>query len=90
MKAKEFKEVNVRFAENQEEYETLPVYCNTEEGSAMFCFELSDEEKARIAETGELYVKVLTFNKPLQPIAMSCIKDELYIPMGEGEEVCDE
>jgi hypothetical protein len=85
MIAKEFDEVNLRIAENQDEYQTLPAYCNTQEGSAMFCMELTELEKEIVAKTGCLYMKVLTFNKPLQPIAMSCIKEDLYVPMIETE-----
>ena len=77
MKPIEFKEVNVRIAENQEEYQTLPALYEPKEGSMTFCFELSQEEKDRIAETGEMWFKVLTFGKPLQPIQMSILKEDL-------------
>ena len=59
MKAIEFPEVNVRIAENQPEYETLPVHVKTNKDFGMYqvtaCFELSEEEKKQIAETGQSY-----------------------------------
>ena len=85
MIAKEFDEVNVRIAENQDEYETLPAFCNTQEGTAMVCFELDEDEKKQVTETGLIYMKVLTGNGKLQPIAMSVIKDDLFVPMIENE-----
>lgn len=77
MKAKEFKEVNLRIAENQDEYETLPVHHDICDGTVLMCFELDDDEKKQIAETGEMWIKIKTFNMPLQPIAMFCTKNEL-------------
>lgn len=77
MEASEFPEVNVRIAEKQEEYQTLPAYFNKEEGSMTFCFKLSKDEINRMYATGELWMKVLTFGKPLQPIGLSTNKEGL-------------
>ena len=49
MDASEFPEVNVRIAEKQEEYQTLPAYFNKKEGSKTFCFKLSKDEIAPLA-----------------------------------------
>lgn len=77
MKASEFPEVNVRIAENQPEYETLPAFHNKYEGSVTFCFKLTEEELNRIYATGEIWFKQLTFNGPMNPIALSTNKEEL-------------
>lgn len=77
MLAKDFKEVNVRIAEHQEEYQTLPAYYNQQEGSMTFCFELSEDEIHRIRATGEIWFKMLTFGQPMQPICLSCNKEDL-------------
>lgn len=77
MEAKEFKEVNVRIAEHQEEYQTLPAYYNQQEGSMLFCFELSEDEMNRIKATGEIWFKMLTFGQPMQPICLSTNKEDL-------------
>lgn len=82
MKAKEFKEANVVYGENQPQYLPLPAH-KTEEGQAIFCFELDEEERKQIAETGELWVSLLTFNKPLQPILLTTNKADLFITGGE-------
>lgn len=76
MKTKEFPEVNVRIAENQKEYEMLPAYYNNEEGSITYCFELAPEDIKRIQETGELWVKQLTFGKAMQPIMFAFEKEK--------------
>lgn len=77
MKSVEFPEVNVRIAESQEEYQTLPAHHDPQEGSMTFCFELEPDELKQIAETGKIYIKQLTFNKPMQPIAATCLKESL-------------
>ena len=77
MTAIEFDEVNVRIAEHQEEYETLPAFINQGEGSATFCFQLNKEELDEIAKTGKIWFKQLTFGKPMNPISMSTQKDDL-------------
>jgi len=80
MKAIEFKEVNLRIAEDQEEYETLPVHINIQDPSApaTMCFELNEEEINQVKETGKIWLKVLTFGKLFHPIAMSCLKPEEF------------
>lgn len=77
MIASEFKEVNIRIAENQPEYETLPAFHNHNEGSMTFCFELNKEEIDEIVKTGKIWFKQLTFNKPMNPIEMSVLKSDL-------------
>lgn len=77
MKSVEFEEVNIRIAENQPEYETLPAYHDPKEGSLTFCFELSNEELEQVGKTGKIWIKQLTFNGPMQPIAGSCLKESL-------------
>lgn len=77
MKSVEFPEVNVRIAEDQPEYATLPAFYNRDEKSMTFCFELDNEELEQVGKTGKIYIKQLTFNQPMQPIAGSCLKESL-------------
>lgn len=82
MKAIEFPEVNVHIAENQPEYETLPVHVQPNEDFRMVqitaCFELTEEEKKQVAETGQLWFTVLQpGGKPFHPIMMSTLKPEM-------------
>jgi hypothetical protein len=71
MKARCFKQQNAIFAKDQKEYLQLPAHCDTENGTATFSFKLSEEEIKQVIETGTVYLTVLTFNQPLQPIAQS-------------------
>ena len=84
MKAIEFPEVNLRLAENQPEYETLPVHVKPDaETDGYFrqvtmCFELDEEEKKQVAETGQIWFTVLQPHGNLfHPIRMSIVKPEL-------------
>ena len=73
MKAVNFKEANVKIAEEQSEYQTLPAHLDREQGIVTACFELNELEKKQVAEEGKIYLTVLTFNKPLQPISASVL-----------------
>jgi len=69
MKAVEFEQVTHRIAENQEEYETLPVYNHGDEsGTVTMCFQLDEDEMKQVKKTGLVWLSVMTFNKPMQPI----------------------
>lgn len=76
MKTIEFNEQNCVYAKDQPEYTPLPVLKN-EEGDVVSCWELSEEEIKQIVETKQLWIKVKTFNNPLQPIFCSVLKDDL-------------
>ena len=66
MKPVKFKESNVIYAESQAEYLQLPA-CRKESGEVISCWKLTICEKIKIVFTGKLWLRVLTFNKPLQP-----------------------
>jgi hypothetical protein len=69
MKPVDFKETNKVYAENQEEYLSLPVYEDGEGGGRVIhCWELSIWERIQILLTGKLWITVLNFRRPLQPI----------------------
>ncbi|KKN67214.1 hypothetical protein LCGC14_0463870 [marine sediment metagenome] len=76
MKAIAFKGHNVKIAEKQEQYETLPAYHNEKEGSLIFCFELDNEEKEQVKKTGRIYWKQITGGQPMQPVGMTILKPE--------------
>jgi len=75
MKAIKFKDANATFAENQQEYQSLPAH-KTVNGETTFCFELDEEELRQVRETGRIWLTVLTFNQPLQPIGATILKPE--------------
>ena len=63
-----FKEHNIVFAKNQPEYLQLPAYHDKVGGRIFHCWRLTWKEKLKILFTGKLWIKVLTFNNPPQPI----------------------
>jgi hypothetical protein len=73
MKAITFPQVNLMLAEDQPEYETLPVHVVAEDPTTPMtcCLELSPEEVEEIVRTGRIYHTQLTFGGPVQPIRMS-------------------
>ena len=76
MKAIKFEECNVVYAQNQDEYLPLPAH-RTENGDITVCFKFSFDEIIKFIKTEKLYLQILTFNNPLQPIKMSVEKPEL-------------
>lgn len=76
MKAINFKECNMKIAEHQPEYQTLPVCHNPAEGSIVYCFELDESEIKQVRETGRIYLKQITGNRSMQPIGTSCLKED--------------
>lgn len=71
MKPITFDQANVKIAENQEEYMTLPAHHSEDtEGIVTCCWELTPEEIEQVKETGKIYLQMWTFNNPLQPIML--------------------
>lgn len=76
MKPKHFTEANVTYAKDQPEYNPLPVF-KDEKGTVVSCWELSDEEIEQIKINKCLWLSVMTFNQPLQPLFMTADKGEI-------------
>jgi len=68
-----FPECNVTYAENQPEYRPLPAL-KFEDGEIITCWKPSIRERLKILFSGRIWLGVLTFNKPLQPLLMSANK----------------
>ena len=69
MKAIEFKQQNVVFAKDQKPYLPLPAYQDEIQGGRIFhCWKLNPWERIKILFTGKLWINVLTFKQPPQPI----------------------
>lgn len=79
MNAIEFPEMNVKFAENQPEYETLPAFKkeNDPYGLVVTKWQLSPDELEEVKKTGTIHLSMLTFNQPLQPVLLSVAFPEL-------------
>lgn len=63
-----FKEQNMVFAKDQPEYLPLPAF-KSEDGEVISCWSLSWKERIALMFFGRLWLRSLTFNKPLQPLA---------------------
>lgn len=74
-----FEGANVVFAANQPEYIPLPAeYRGGKSGEILTCWELTPQELEKIQETGKIWLGVLTFGQPLQPLLLSVEKPEPY------------
>lgn len=62
-------EANTVFAENQDEYLPLPAYFDGDVVTS--CWRLSFVERIKVLFRGRVFLQVLTFGTPLQPIKMS-------------------
>lgn len=79
MKPIKFKEVNVEFAKNQDEYETLPALkLDTNEGEVISCWKLSFFERLKVLITGKVWLSLMSFNKALTPSFMSVNRKDVY------------
>lgn len=73
----EFPEQNVVFAKDQPEYLPLPALVDKKLGCVTACFELSEEEMESF--DGKIWITVMTFNEPLQPLYLSTKKENHII-----------
>jgi len=64
-----FKECNVTFAKNQPPYLPLPAYRDAN-GMVTSCWGLGLKERIKVLFTGKMYLNILTFNQPLQPVRL--------------------
>lgn len=82
MKPIEFKEHNVVFAKDQPEYLPLPAFKNeSAQGEVITCWKLSFRERLRILFKGELWLSLMTFNKPLTPVFPTTKKSDVLTPV---------
>lgn len=77
MKPIKFKGSNLTLAENQPQYQQLPVcYQGGTEATMTSCWKLSWKERIRLLFKGKLFISQLTFHSPLQPILPETIWKE--------------
>lgn len=56
-------------AEHQDEYQNLPSI-RLDDGSILSRWKLTDEERQTVAETGDIYLVMQTFGKPVTPVML--------------------
>jgi hypothetical protein len=67
----------VVYAKDQPEYNPLPSIKQSD-GCVVTRWAMSWRERLRVLLTGSIYLEVLTFNQPLQPLKMSVTKPEAF------------
>lgn len=81
----EFEGCNTIYAKDQDQYLPLPCH-KTGDGTVTSCWKLTFIERLQVVFMGKIYLKVLTFNNPLQPLKMSTTLDCLFkTPPGPPE-----
>ena len=60
------------YAKDQEQYKALPVY-KTDDGIVVSRWQLTFKERLKILFSGNLWLTVLTFNSPLQPVKLTVV-----------------
>ena len=69
---------SVVYAKDQPEYLPLPAH-RSPDGVVTSCWHLSWRERLRVAVSGRLWLSILTFNRPLQPLLPSAVRPE-WVP----------
>lgn len=77
MKPIKFKECNIEFAKDQDEYKTLHSFYDKDAQVAVFCYSFSFWDKLKILFNGKLWLGIMTHGKPLQPQLLSMDKSDL-------------
>lgn len=79
MKPIPFKECNIKIAEDQDQYGTLPAFIDRQSprGEVVTCWNLSFRERLRVLFTGRIWMCLLSFNNPLTPSYLTTSKGEL-------------
>jgi len=72
MKPIKFKEANFTFAIHRNSKPLKPEYLPVpawrgDDGTVVSCWQLNRRERLKLLITGKIWMRVLTFNKPLQP-----------------------
>jgi hypothetical protein len=64
-----FPEANVVYAKDQPPYLPLPARREAD-GTVVSCWRLSFRERVKALFSGRVYLTMLTFNRPLQPVKL--------------------
>jgi ATP sulfurylase len=80
MKPVKFKESNIEFAKNQDEYETLPAYYDPEDknGIAITCWKMNFFDRIRAVFSGKVFIALWTFNHGFSPMLSTMNKKEFF------------
>lgn len=68
----------VVYAKEQPEYQPLPSL-RTADGTILTRWQLTEEEKQQVLSQGYVYLLVMTFNQPLQPLLLTTELPEGFV-----------
>lgn len=71
MESRKFPQANIAYAKDQDEYQTL--YSHAKGNVSTFSFKLTEDEIKQVVETGTIYLSIMNFKQPLQPIGPSLL-----------------
>lgn len=74
-----FPEANATYGEGQPQYLPLPAL-RERDGCVTTCWKLTRRERVRLLFTGRIWWRVLTFNRPLQPVLPTVEKPAFVVP----------
>lgn len=72
----------IRIAEHQTQYETLPAIPVNDNNQMVCRFELTESEIEKIKKTKSIFVILCTFGNKVQPIFITTEKPEIVYPEG--------
>lgn len=76
---------HLQLGAGQPQYDVLPaVRADGPAGELVTRWELSDEDRARIAAGGSVYLHILTFGHPVQPVVLGTEPPEFQILTPDG------
>lgn len=85
MKPVDFKDSNICYARDQEEYQNLPAI-KFPNGEVVSCWKLSLKERLIVLLKGRVWLALLSFNKPLTPSFMAVNRKDVYLKKEEEYE----
>jgi hypothetical protein len=79
----------VVYAKDQPEYQPLPSI-RAPDGTILTRWSLDEDERRQVAEQGYVYLMVMTFNQPLQPLLMTVDPPDDFMPTSiDREQITD-
>ena len=76
MKPIDFEGADIVFGKNQPEYQPLPAK-QVDNNTIMTCWELSDDDILLINSSKKIWLGVMTFGKPLQPVILTASRTDI-------------
>lgn len=84
MKAIDWPDSNVKFAENQDEYKTLPALrLGGDDDIVITKYKLNIIERIRVLFLGVVWMSEMNFNRPLTPRYLSTRRKDMYLKSSE-------